>query len=179
MRIRIFLSVLALLAVASPSAARQGGATPRPVAGPPSAAAPRGSSEDPATLERVVLEAINAERRSSGLPPLVASPELTELARGYSRDMARRNFFGHRDPDGRAISERVEGIGVRWARVGENIARNRGYGDPAAMAVQEWMKSKGHRENILGDRYRETGVGIWVAPDHTVYFTQIFLTRNQ
>jgi uncharacterized protein YkwD len=138
-----------------------------------------GGDDDLATLEVAALEGINAERRAAGLPPLVASSELSRLARAYSRDMAERRFFSHSDPDGLGVVDRTTKAGISWKNVGENIARNRGFKDPAAVAVREWMKSEGHRGNVLDSRFEETGIGAWVGPDRTVYFTQIFLRRSQ
>ena len=131
------------------------------------------------SLERTALEGINAERAAAGLPPLVPSTELSRLARAYSRDMAERRYFGHSDPEGRRVVDRTTNAGIPWRSVGENIARNRGFKDPAGVAVREWMKSEGHRGIILDSRYVETGIGVWVGPDRTVYFTQIFLTRSR
>ena len=129
-----------------------------------------------AEIERTTLEAINNERRAMGLPPLELSPELCRLARAFSRDMVERRFFDHVDPDGQHVHERTDRAGIkRWLSVGENIARNRGFKDPVATAVRDWMKSDGHRDNILDETYTETGVGVWIAPDRTVYITQIFL----
>lgn len=134
---------------------------------------------DVAALEQAVAAEINAERAKQGLAPLALSPELSRLARFYSKEMVEEKFFDHRDPAGTYVRNRVESVGVtNWTNVGENLARNQGFGDPATVAVTEWMKSQGHRQNILNDKYRETGIGVWVAPDKTVYFTQIFLTRR-
>ena len=132
-----------------------------------------------ADVERVIADLINAERSAKGLPSLAVSPELARLARQYSRDMAERRYFAHIDPEGKRVGARVdESCGIVWTTVGENIARNRGFDDPAGVAVREWMRSEGHRENILSGKFRETGIGVWVGPDNTVYFTQIFLTRR-
>ncbi len=48
--------------------------------------------------------------------------------------------------------------------------------DPAGAAVNAWLASTGHRQNIEGD-YHLTGVGV-ASPDNdslTFYFTQIFI----
>jgi uncharacterized protein YkwD len=148
----------------------------------PAAAASRETPDDRAVaeIERTTLEAINAERRANGLPPLALSPELCRLARAFSRDMVERRFFDHVDPDGKHVQERTDRAGIkRWLSVGENIARNRGFKDPVATAVRDWMRSEGHRDNILDEDYTETGVGVWIAPDRTVYFTQIFLRTKR
>ena len=178
------LFVLAVCVAATlPSAARagQGGITQAPVA----AAASTVTSQrlkgvpDLDSVEDSVASMINAERASQGLPPLVVTSELARLARSYSKAMVDHHFFDHRDPDGNMVRARVERLGIEnWTELGENIARNRGLQDPAQVAVREWMKSEGHRENILDARFKETGIGVWVAPDKTVYFTEIFLTRK-
>lgn len=138
-----------------------------------------GDNDKLESLERTALAGINAERAAAGLPPLVPSTELSRLARAYSRDMAERRYFSHSDPEGRRVVDRTTTAGIPWRNVGENIARNRGFKDPANVAVREWMKSDGHRGIILDSRYDETGVGVWVGPDRTVYFTQIFLKRSK
>jgi uncharacterized protein YkwD len=46
--------------------------------------------------------------------------------------------------------------------------------DPVAAAVQGWMKSRTHRDNILRREFTETGVGI-CRRDGSYYFTQLFL----
>jgi len=129
-------------------------------------------------LEDEALEEVNDERRDAGIPLLRMSPDLSRLAREYSREMVERGFFDHQDPDGLRVDTRASRAGITWQFIGENIARNRGFRNPAYTAVKEWMKSAGHRENILNDRYAETGIGAWIAPDRTVYFTQIFVQRT-
>ena len=149
------------------------------IAGPREAIRPP-APLDQRAIERIVAEQINAERHAEGLAPLKVSPELSEVARRYSQDMVERAFFAHQDPDGGKVPTRVERAGISdWAEVGENIARNQGFDDPAGAAVRDWMKSRNHRANILAARYHETGIGVWIAPDKTIYVTQIFLKRKE
>ena len=54
----------------------------------------------------------------------------------------------------RAQSAGYEAYGWGGLYVGENLAR----GFPQQRAVQGWMASEGHRNNILHDKYRETGL---------------------
>jgi uncharacterized protein YkwD len=39
---------------------------------------------------------------------------------------------------------------------------------------EAWMKSKGHRENIMKPEFREIGIGIARDPKGRVYYTQEF-----
>lgn len=48
----------------------------------------------------------------------------------------------------------------------------------AADAVDGWMKSPGHRRNILTGEYTESGMGAATNPSGTIYIlTQVFITR--
>ena len=128
--------------------------------------------------ERRAFELINAERRERGQRPLVWDGELTALARSHSENMARQNFFNHVDRDGLDISGRADAHGVSgWRALGENIAYNQGYEDPVEFAVERWMRSDKHRENILNGQFTHAGLGVARAADGRVYFTQVFITR--
>ncbi len=83
--------------------------------------------------------------------------------------------FGHRGSKARA---KKVGEFISASTIGENVARNRGYDDPVAIAVEGWMKSRGHRRNILG-KYDVTGVGVAEANDGTLFFTQVFAARAE
>lgn len=119
---------------------------------------------------RCIVE-INKIRRGYGLKELKAWNELTACARKHSSNMAVGNVdFGHDGFKKRSAS--MQKI-VPLASFGENVAYNYLYEDPVKQAVQGWMKSPSHRENILGD-YHETGVGIAISKDKKYYFTQLF-----
>ena len=128
--------------------------------------------------ERRAFELINAERRARGRGPLVIDGELTRMARHHSENMARRGFFNHVDRDGLDLTGRASVLGlVGWKALGENIAYNQGYDDPTAFAVERWMISDKHRENILNREFTHAGIGIAKAADGSVFFTQVFMTR--
>jgi uncharacterized protein YkwD len=136
----------------------------------PSAAAP----DTPlAPLERQVVDAVNEVRRDRKLPALAHDPELAEIARRHSCAMAERGFFEHTDPDGGSMAERLAQARKKFRAAGENLARIESR-DPAARAVAGWMKSTGHRENMLSPRFTTTGVGA-CRGGRAVYFTQLFL----
>ena len=44
----------------------------------------------------------------------------------------------------------------------------------AIVAVEGWMNSQGHRENILDPSYDRAGIGVAIAEDDRVYITQNF-----
>lgn len=87
--------------------------------------------------------------------------------------MTEQGFFAHTTPSGQTFSDRVENAGLSFRVLAENIAKNRGVRNPITTAVEGWMESKGHRENILSEDVTETGLGLWKRGD-TYTFTQIF-----
>jgi uncharacterized protein YkwD len=128
--------------------------------------------------ERRAFELINAERQRRGLRPLVMDGSLTRLARYHSENMARGGFLSHTDKQGLDLRGRADAIGLHnWKAIAENIAYNQGYNDPTAFAVERWMISEKHRENVLNDEYTHAGVGVVRASDGTYYFTQVFMRR--
>lgn len=92
----------------------------------------------------------NNVRKQRNMVQLCVHPRLQQAARAHSRDMLRRNYFRHGK-----TGARLRNFGYRWRTYGENIGYNR---TPAAMH-RAWMKSAGHRKNILNRGFREIGVG--------------------
>ncbi len=132
-----------------------------------------------AAFERTVFALINQKRAENGEKPLVWSDDLATVARRHSQDMADNKYFSHRGLDNSMVSDRADRAGVlKWRAIGENIAFNRGYKDPLEKAVELWMGSTGHRQNLLDNHWKESAVGIAVAADGSLYFTQVFLLRK-
>ena len=150
-------------------------------------------------LEKKIHSLINRERKKRGLPALEWIESLNRIARRYSQDMSERNFFSHNDHEGRCFTDRYKEEGFTCKiRVGnaiclgaENIAQDNLYrsvlyrnGVPsynwntedeiAASIVNGWMKSKGHRENILTPYFRREGIGLSISQDGKIYVTQNF-----
>ncbi|MCL4488557.1 MAG: CAP domain-containing protein [Chloroflexi bacterium] len=111
-----------------------------------------------------LLARINHERTTRGLAPYMLNSKLSAAAQGQATDMAARGKFSHTGSDGSTPAQRVarKGYGkYSWGlRVGENWAW---YREPAS-AMNMWMNSAPHRENILHPLYREIGIGVAAAP---------------
>ena len=130
-------------------------------------------------LERKAFAQINQQRAAAGLQPLIWSDDATKIARIHSENMANFKFFSHAGLDGSMVNDRADSFGVsKWRAIAENIAYNRGYANPIESVVGRWMKSTGHRENILNNRWKESGIGIAITADGTYYFTQVFVQRK-
>jgi uncharacterized protein YkwD len=129
-------------------------------------------------IEAEIFLAVNKIRGEKGLPLLQENPQLQQAARGHSDDMATRRFFGHLNPDGQDVVDRLRGRGIDdFAAVGENIFAGKQLNDLSQEAVTEWLKSPNHRKNMLNPRYTAGGVGIARGEQGTVYITQVYLER--
>ncbi|HEY9649405.1 MAG TPA: CAP domain-containing protein, partial [Coleofasciculaceae cyanobacterium] len=127
------------------------------------------------SMEQSVHQQINQYRQSRNLPPLTLNAQITEQARLHSADMASgRVPFSHNGFDGRV---RAIARSISYRSAAENVAYNQGYSNPGEQAVQGWLKSTGHRQNIEGN-YDLTGIGITKNAKGEYYFTQIFIKRR-
>lgn len=126
--------------------------------------------------EEAVHAEMNEIRTDAGLDPLDHHDMLRAVSRAHSADMDERDFFDHTNPDDDGPFDRVSDAGVSCDAAGENIAFNYnsdGSAETAAeSAVCQWMTSHGHRENILRQRWTSHGIGIVIADDGRVYYTQ-------
>lgn len=127
-----------------------------------------------ADVERDVVRRVNLVRGEEMRPPLRTDPDLARVARDYSCALLARGELSHTDPDGKNVADRVRAAGREFRLVGENLAYNAGANDPALTAMRGWMRSPGHRENILRPDFTDTGVGV-CRQGETYYFAQIFL----
>jgi uncharacterized protein YkwD len=125
---------------------------------------PDGSRER--AIHGAVLCLLNAERERHGLQPLVEDPALERAARAHSHDMGRRDFFEHDTPEGVEPWMRITRAGYRADLVGENLAWGEGDKGTPTRALELWMKSPGHRANLLEPRYSQIGIGLaFESPD--------------
>ena len=90
----------------------------------------------------------NRERKLEKRGPLTLSPKLCAAAAIHARDMARHQKLDHKGSDGSTVVDRVKRVGYLYIRVGENIANGQ---NTVAQVMDTWMKSPGHRANILAD----------------------------
>jgi uncharacterized protein YkwD len=122
-------------------------------------AQPAPLAADPA---QSVLTAINAARTKAGCSALRLNPKLTAAALAHARAMAERNFFGHTGKDGSTFATRIRQQGYSARTAAENIAAGQ---KSAGQVVGNWLKSPGHRRNILDCRMKETGIALVYQPD--------------
>ena len=138
------------------------------VATPAQAAAPT-----TVQLQSDIVYWTNQHRVKNGCAKLRLDANLARAARTHSAWMAKTAKFSHTGSGGSTFIARSKAAGYASA-LSENIAW--GYRDGAAV-VNAWMKSPGHRANILNCRAKAVGVGAVYAANGTPYFTQDFGSR--
>jgi uncharacterized protein YkwD len=102
---------------------------------------------------------LNRERSARGMRPLRMHKRLSVAAERHSRNMVRGNFFAHGNFVARILNAGYVNRRHAWS-LGENIAWGTGSLAAPQEIVKAWMKSPGHRANILNRRFRDVGVGI-------------------
>lgn len=114
-----------------------------------------------AAMQKELLSHLNAERKAQGLPALALSAKLDKAAQGHACDNAKRRSISHTSSDGGTLKTRLRRVGYGYRTAAENTGRGFATG---ARAVQWWMNSPHHKDNILLRKAREVGVGIAVSP---------------
>lgn len=104
-----------------------------------------------------MLARVNAARRKAGVAPLRASADLDQAAQRHAEDMLARGYFAHQSPERKSVRERAQAAGYDWRTIGENIAENQFSVDEV---METWLRSPGHRRNILSPDFKELGVGL-------------------
>lgn len=130
------------------------------------------------TLEYRMFRLLNKDRKTHGLKKLFFQYDLRKLARLHSKDMAKKDYFAHVNPNGESHVERMKDMGITDVTSGENLAKLRGYPDPCTSAEIGLMNSPGHRANILNTHYNVVGIGLIKSENGTYYFTQNFAYRD-
>ncbi|ELZ49817.1 hypothetical protein C464_03719 [Halorubrum coriense DSM 10284] len=137
-------------------------------------------------VERLVREGINERRAERGLGNLSSSASLQEQARLHSEDMVNRDELAHDFSDS-TTEERLsmagcdasgENVAQTWYQEKVDTAEGETYisdeEDLAESLVTQWMNSPPHRENLLRQKWSETGVGVNLTDENKVYATQVF-----
>lgn len=99
----------------------------------------------------------NIERQNNGLPPLEDNPVLDAAALAKGHDMLTKGYWAHVAPDGTQPWTFFTAVHYDYRYAGENLARD--FSNPVS-AVDAWMASPSHKENILSSRYKEIGIGV-------------------
>ena len=134
---------------------------------------PPASEEGASAEERIareIFDRVDAERQERGLEPLEWNDSLAEVAREWSVEMSERGRLEHQDVS--ALLEQDQRLDG-FQGIGENIFTSSGPVPAGAIHVG-WMRSDGHRVNVLNPGWNRLGIGVHCADDGSVWATQQF-----
>lgn len=121
-----------------------------------------------------LLLLVNEERLENDLPPLKLNEKLSAAASSKASHMFANNYWAHFAPDGTSPWKFITDNGYDYIYAGENSAK--GF-VTAKDAVNAWMDSPSHRDNILSAQYKEVGFSIAegnLQGEDTVLIVEIF-----
>ncbi|MCS6822279.1 MAG: CAP domain-containing protein [Microscillaceae bacterium] len=132
-------------------------------------------------INAAIFYVTNEIRSKNNLTPLEYAPELEIMAFHHAKAMLEQGFFSHQNPktsNRRTTSDRAKLAGIANPAIAENIAMKGGFGEDtylklAESFLEQWMSSKGHRENILSTSANALGCGLMLRGD-SVYAVQCF-----
>jgi uncharacterized protein YkwD len=112
-----------------------------------------------------LLELHNKERASRGYKTLILDEKLCEYAQAHAKKMAKTGDLYHSSMNNlQKVNE-----DANW--VAENIA----WGQTSEQdVVISWMKSTGHRWNILGSGFKRVGFGLAKDSKDRIYWCAVF-----
>lgn len=105
---------------------------------------------------------INAYRKEKGLKPLKLNPELTEAAKGHSRDLAKWDRISHYGSDGSNPWDRVKRAGYKARLAAENVGTGQVDFDEV---LKGWKESPGHNKNLLLSDAEHMGIALVQDPN--------------
>ena len=117
------------------------------------------------------MKGVNVEREKNHLKPLKIDNRLNKIAIVKAKDMAREKKMSHTSKKFGVTFNLIKKEGISYTKAGENIAS--GHKTPE-FVTERWLKSKGHRKNILERDYRFIGIGKATDNNGKIYLVQIF-----
>lgn len=124
-----------------------------------------------------VIRLTNERRAQAGLSLLEVNNQLSIAAKAKGEDMIARDYWAHVAPDGTEPWRFFKDAGYVYKYAGENLARD--FSD-ASSAVDAWIASPSHRDNLLSSKYKEIGIAVVegdLSGSDTTIIVQLFGTR--
>lgn len=118
-----------------------------------------------------IFEMVNEERAKEGLELLTFNPYMNAVAQKRAEELITE--YSHYRPDGTIWNTILDENNIYASGNGENILKMSGYDDVPQEAMNGWMNSTGHRQNILREMFTDIGVGVAYA-DGYYYCVQNF-----
>ncbi|AKM82865.1 hypothetical protein A2422_02750 [Candidatus Woesebacteria bacterium RIFOXYC1_FULL_31_51] len=109
------------------------------------------------SVENVYNE-VNQTRIQNGQLALKKNNLLTLAAQRKAQDLISYGYWAHNNPTTGATPWKfILATGYRGRLAGENLGRD--YGDTGSL-IGAWLASPTHKQNLLSNRYKETGIAL-------------------
>jgi uncharacterized protein YkwD len=153
-------------------------------------------------LEKEIHNLVNKYRAQNNLNILNFNETLRDIARYHSKDMKEKDYFDHISPSGETLKDRFsifnytckiifgnyvyEGaenlfLGYIYSeytydKISKKVLNYSFYTleELAKEVVNAWIKSEGHRKNLIFEHWKNEGIGVEISDDGKVYVTQVF-----
>lgn len=126
----------------------------------------------PNTAE-TILSLINLERKNQGIHELKIDSLLNTTASIKAKDMVTNNYFSHTSPTYGSPFEMMQKSGITYKTAGENIAGNQS----VQKAVEAWISSNTHKQNILSTAYNYIGIGLEKSDTYGYVIVVMFIGK--
>ena len=100
-------------------------------------------------------DALNSVRKQAKVKKVKHSKTLQKVAENHARDMSDNGFFSHTGSNGSSVGKRAKRQKYKYCFIAENIAQGQ---DSLDEVMAAWMRSEGHRKNMLHKKVREFGL---------------------
>lgn len=121
--------------------------------------------------EQMTLDLINEYREENGLADLKPLSSLQNVAKLKAEDLVNNQYFSHTSEQLGTPFEMLQNNNVEYKIAGENLAGNIN----CKRAVEAWINSPLHRDNILDERFEYTGICAIDSPVYGRVYVQIFI----
>lgn len=140
------------------------------------------SNIDYRKLHAVMYFMINEAREKRQKPILPYHERLEVAAYFHSEAMVKQDFFSHQNPKSssrKTTTDRGKLAGIANPMIAENIVYTYTQNNPPSYLeigdamMDSWMKSEGHKKNILSEKAQQVGCGAYFNGENW-YGTQVF-----
>lgn len=121
--------------------------------------------------EKEILDLVNEERIKNNLDELQIDSNLQKIAKAKAEDIINNKYFSHTSPTYGTPFDMIKKEGIVYSCAGENLAIN----ETSKKAVNAWMNSQTHRNNILDLDYEYTGICVIDSNTYGTVYVQLFM----
>lgn len=119
------------------------------------------SDEEEKELQGKVIESVNQARIEAGQPALLQNELLQEISQQFAEHLVVNAVYSHSDMLGQDPFDRAKKIGYS-GYVSESMVWRK---SSVETAIDWWRSSSLHWKNIVGDRFKNIGVGVTQEPN--------------